>query len=180
MLTLGGRLKLLRKQGGMKLTQVAAVAGVSASFLSQLENDKVGASFSTLMNLAKVYGVNLADLLEHVEGKGSTIVSHPDTRVTRLTGNHFSMEWLVNDPHCAMEVDILTIEPGGESGENYAHDGEEFAYVLTGTFTLTVGSEEHRLAPGDLLYFKSSQPHSWRNGGDTVTRVLFCTTPPTV
>jgi mannose-6-phosphate isomerase-like protein (cupin superfamily) len=35
------------------------------------------------------------------------------------------------------------------------------------------------LQTGDSFYFSSSVPHSYRNPGKTVTRVLWINTPPT-
>ncbi|HEV7799823.1 MAG TPA: cupin domain-containing protein, partial [Burkholderiales bacterium] len=71
------------------------------------------------------------------------------------------------------------IEPRTSSDEQISHAGEELGYVLEGELELALGEERYMLQTGDSFYFSSSVPHSYRNPGKTVTRVLWINTPPT-
>jgi len=177
----GAKLRMLRKRRGLKLREVADAVGVSVGYLSQLEAGKVGASFSTLLKLTHFYGENLADLLRALENPERPLVSRSGSRSSVIKSGQFTIEWLVAEPDCRMEVDIMTVEPKGASGGSYSHDGEEFCLVLDGTLRLMVGEEQYLLEKGDLVYFKSVLPHSWENPSDSeIARVLWCTTPPAV
>lgn len=180
MAAVGAKLKRLRTDKGLKLREVSEAIGLSPGYLSQLENDRVGASFSTIMALAHFYDLNLADLLRSLGEENPPILSRPGQRAASMQGDRYIIEWLVSEPNLAMQVDVVTMEPGASSGGAYAHGGEEFAVVLEGTCTISVGLKEYPLQKGELLYFKSESPHAWRNDGTQQAQVLWCTTPPTV
>jgi quercetin dioxygenase-like cupin family protein len=79
-----------------------------------------------------------------------------------------------------MEPHLFRIAPSAGSGESYAHEGEEFLYILRGTLEITLDNgETARLAEGDSFYFESSNAHHWKNPGKSETLVLWVNTPPT-
>jgi quercetin dioxygenase-like cupin family protein len=79
-----------------------------------------------------------------------------------------------------MEPHLFRIAPSASSGESYAHEGEEFLYILRGTLEITLDNgETARLAEGDSFYFESSNAHHWKNPGKSETLVLWVNTPPT-
>src|SRR5918995_4567642 len=61
---LGGRLRQARLQANLSLREVARQLGVSASFVSQLENGKSQPSVATLYSLARLLGVSIDELFE--------------------------------------------------------------------------------------------------------------------
>jgi len=71
------------------------------------------------------------------------------------------------------------IEPRANSDEQISHAGEELGYVIEGELELTLDDTLYLLQPGDSFYFPSTVPHSYRNPGKLVTRVLWINTPPT-
>ncbi|HEY5101376.1 MAG TPA: cupin domain-containing protein, partial [Steroidobacteraceae bacterium] len=74
-----------------------------------------------------------------------------------------------------MEISARTLE---EAGGLIAHEGEEFAYVLSGS--IEVHTEDYRptrLEAGDCIYMDSTSAHVYVNvGAGTVARVLAVTT----
>ena len=48
-----------------------------------------------------------------------------------------------------------------------------------GTLELTIAGERYQLNAGDSFYFASELPHSYRNTGGGILRVLWVNTPPT-
>jgi uncharacterized cupin superfamily protein len=78
-----------------------------------------------------------------------------------------------------LQGDIHVIEPQASSDEQISHVGEELGYVIEGELELTLGDTVYMLQPGDSFYFPSTLPHSYRNPGKRVTRVLWINTPPT-
>ena len=65
--TLGSRLRQARLQANLSLREMARQLGVSASFVSQLENGKSQPSVATLYSLAQLLGVSMDRLFEHQE-----------------------------------------------------------------------------------------------------------------
>jgi transcriptional regulator with XRE-family HTH domain/mannose-6-phosphate isomerase-like protein (cupin superfamily) len=62
--TLGSRLRQARLQANLSLREMARQLGVSASFVSQLENGKSQPSVATLYSLAQFLGVSMDRLFE--------------------------------------------------------------------------------------------------------------------
>ncbi len=86
---------------------------------------------------------------------------------------------IVPGPGQLLQSDIHVIEPLATSDEQISHAGEELGYVLEGELELTLADECYTLRAGDSFYFPSTVPHSYRNPGKTITRVLWTNTPPT-
>jgi DNA-binding XRE family transcriptional regulator/mannose-6-phosphate isomerase-like protein (cupin superfamily) len=61
---LGARLREVRLKSGLSLRAVARELGVSASFVSQLENDRSRPSVATLYSLAQLLNVSMDELFE--------------------------------------------------------------------------------------------------------------------
>jgi class 3 adenylate cyclase/quercetin dioxygenase-like cupin family protein len=64
--------------------------------------------------------------------------------------------------------------PGGKSGKHvHSHSREEFAFVVKGRVTLTLGDEESELVPGDAVTLPAHSPHRWENRGNETVEVLM-------
>lgn len=66
---LGLRLRQARQRSGLSLRALARELGVSASFVSQLENGKSQPSVATLFSLAQLLGVSIDELFDHGAGR---------------------------------------------------------------------------------------------------------------
>lgn len=173
----GPRLRRMRLKRGLSLAQVARTTGVSVGFLSALERGQMSASVGTLRRLAHFYHMNILALFEPSEANPRRV--RPEDRKVLDAGPGVRMELLAWG-HTVMEPHLFRIAPGAGSGESYAHDGEEFLYILRGGLEITLeGGEPHRLAEGDSFYFESNAQHRWTNPGKKEARVLWINTPPT-
>jgi transcriptional regulator with XRE-family HTH domain/transposase-like protein len=173
----GQRFRRLRTRRGLSLAQVARATGVSVGFLSALERGQMRSSIATLRRIARFYRTNILSLFEAAEENPRLV--RPAQRKILETTPGVRMELLAWG-HTAMEPHLFRVQPGGGSGESYAHEGEEFLHVLRGDFEIWLNSGEHyHLKPGDSLYFESSTPHRWKNPGRSETWLLWINTPPT-
>jgi DNA-binding transcriptional MerR regulator/mannose-6-phosphate isomerase-like protein (cupin superfamily) len=173
---IGLRLRQLRQQRSLSLARVAAAIGISVGFLSALERSQMSASVGTLRKLARFYRTNILDFFNPQE-PSSRLVS-PHMRKVLPAGRGVQMELLAWG-NTVMEPHLFRIAPHAASGDSYAHEGEEFLYVLRGGLLISVGKEEYRLKGGDSFYFESSESHHWVNPGRVETWVLWVNTPPT-
>jgi DNA-binding transcriptional MerR regulator/mannose-6-phosphate isomerase-like protein (cupin superfamily) len=174
---LGLRLRAARTSRGMSLADVAEVIGISVGFLSAIERSVMNASVATLRNLAKFYKLNILDFFDQSGGRQYLV--RPSERRQLDASDGVRMELLAwGNP--VMEPHLFHVAPGAGSGEEeYAHEGEEFLFILTGTLDLVVDGQEYRLSKGDSFYFESSTPHRWSNRTKKETVVLWVNTPPT-
>ena len=174
---LGPRLRRMRQERGQTLEQAAAAVGLSASFLSELERGQSGASMATLHRLLAYFGTTFAALLQRPGGRVARVKRAGGGRSVR---NHGVTVEQLADGQAMMEPQLFTIEAGAGSEGSYAHEGEEFVFVLDGAFEVVLNEgERYVLRVGDSLYYPSSVAHWWRNPGRVTARVLWVNTPPT-
>lgn len=175
--SVGLLLRRLRQKSGHSLARVAAAAEVSVGFLSALERGQMTASVSTLRRLARFYKVNILSLFDPSESNPGVV--RPAERKVMEAGKGVRME-LLSWGNTQMEPHLFCIAPEAGSGSSYAHEGEEFLFVLKGELEISLdGGDSKVLREGDSFYFESSTEHRWRNPGKKEAQVLWINTPPT-
>jgi transcriptional regulator with XRE-family HTH domain len=174
---LGHRLRALRKEQGLTLTQLGQQVGLSASYLSQVERDVTMPSLPKLTAMARALAVDVRDLFED-ERSHPCVVRSGEGKI--LGGGHdFAVELLSAD---LLGKNILpyrvTCQPGASCDRSPAYPGEECGLVLKGRLTVIVGEETFVLETGDSIHYQRHQPHSWQNDGTEECIVLWATSPP--
>jgi quercetin dioxygenase-like cupin family protein len=80
---------------------------------------------------------------------------------------------LSDDPTKEGVMLLVEFSPGSTTGR-HTHPGDEYAFVLQGTFELSVeGRETRRLSTGDVFHTPRGLVHENRNVGDTPARVVI-------
>ena len=179
---LGERLRTARERARLSTRDVAARAGVSAGFISQLENGKRGASVAVLKRISAAVGISVADLLTE-QAPASRPVLRANQRPVFSSDSGLQKLLLSRPPIQQLEVYEGTFEVGGSTGaEAYAHDNaQELFYVLTGHVEISIGDEIHILGPRDSVEYLSTTPHRAVNIGATEAQAIWITshfTPP--
>jgi transcriptional regulator with XRE-family HTH domain len=177
---LGLRLQAARERAGVTLREVARRTGLSPSFLSQLERDRVSPSIASLKQVASALGVRVADLLAEPSAGDGVVLRRAARPVWRLA--HARYEQLAPAAPGAerrMQPQLITFEPGGTLGDHpVSHAGDEFGFVLSGRVECAVGDEVFLLEPGDSVYFDARRPHRTRNAAAGEATYLLVVTPP--
>jgi transcriptional regulator with XRE-family HTH domain len=178
-LQLGPRIRALRQARGFTLRELAERAGVTESFLSQVEREVTSPSIASVQRIAGALDLAIAELFVE-EAPHGRVVRRADRRRIAYPGLGAVDEFLTSGLDGRLQVILSTIEPGGGTGdEPYSHDSdEEVVLVLSGRLELWVADEHHVLEEGDTATYSSRLKHWNRNTGDTTAVVLFCVTPP--
>lgn len=173
-LDFGDRLRDARRNAGLSLRELARRIGVSASLISQIENDKVQPSVNTLYALASELGISIDELLFNesrpvngpvdglspIQRAGSRKVIHLDSGVR--------WERLTTTSEPGFDFLYIVYGPGGESaapGKLHRHTGREWGYVAKGTLHIQLGFDEYVLETGDSITYDSTTPHRLYNPG---------------
>lgn len=171
--SLGLAMRRIRKEKGLSLQELARHSGVSVGTLSQVERDLTNPSVRVMTAIRRALGAEVSELFE----ERSSPARDPDfvrraSRRPQLDLGPVKKELLTTGGPHNLQFMILHIQPGAASGEvRYA--AEKGGMVLSGALSLRVGDEEALLAEGDSFTFDSSLPHSFRNPGRSVARVLW-------
>lgn len=180
---LGLRIRHMRKARGLSLKDLAERAGVSIGLVSQVERGLSSPSVRILASIADALTVSLSSLFEETEkedpGEGLVVRKHARRRL-EFQGTGISKELMTpGSPDARLDLFMIQLDPGGTTGDgNYTHEGEEAGTVLDGLLELTVEGTSYTLSQGDSFRFTSDRPHSFRNPGQTMTRVLWINTRP--
>ncbi len=162
-LSLGTKLRALRKERDLTQRDLASLASLSANAISLIERDEISPSVATLQRLAAALNVKIGYFFDedvqtdimHVKagerpsitGKGVTIESIGE----RLRGQE-------------MEPFFISLAPGSESGrQQVIHSGHEFVYCVRGEVEYEIDGDVYTLNEGDFLLFEAQLPHHWRN-----------------
>jgi len=172
-------LRDIRRFRRATLRTIAERAGVSESFLSQVERGRASASVASLRRIAGALGVSVADLFDS-SGPPQPRVLRRDDRPSLGFGVLGTKRLLTPRPLQHLEVFVGDLDVGGSTGEEpYAHgDSEELLIVLTGNVQLELGGDVHELEAGDSIDYRSSTPHRVTNIGDERAEVIWIISPP--
>lgn len=161
----GVRIKVCREQEGLTLQELASRSGVAPSTIQKVERGRMVPTVAVLVKIAKglrrrvsyflgdeddpveVHFLPLADRRQARAGN--------DVRVARLAGDL---------PVPDFDAFAVRIGPGRSSGRGREeHPGDKLVYCLRGRIHFEIGDRRFSLGPGDVLHFKSTIPHAWRN-----------------
>jgi len=175
----GQRIRRLRKSRNLSLRELGEIAGLSPSFLSQLERGQTNASIPSLLRVTAALGISTGHLLAD-ESHELRPERHVDRRP--LTSGAYSEYLLSHRPSSYFEVYLGVISPGSCNWpENATHgDSEEFCYVISGTVQLYIADSVYTLGPGDSMEYYTSMPHHAENRGSETVEVLWVMGPPTI
>jgi transcriptional regulator with XRE-family HTH domain len=178
---LGARIRERRRARGLSLRDLAGLSGLSYSFLSLVER---GQSSLTLSSLNKVASALEADVASFFSSD-PVAEGHPLPHVTRAQDNGaFAIEGAERTykllsgraPERGLEPLLVSIAPTETMETPFAHEGEEFAYVLKGELVFVIGGVRYRLGPGDSIHLASTVPHAVQNDGDEVAESVWVLT----
>ena len=173
----------LRGERQWSLDQLATRSGVSKGMLVQIEQARTNPSIGTLCRLADAFGVSLAQLVEL--SAGSTVRVVDASEVVRLwDGPDGSAGDLLVGTDRSEHVELWrwNLAGGVDHDSEGHHPGtRELLAVLSGTLTLEVDGEEHRVESGGAVMFDADRPHRYRNTHKrALDLVLVVVQPPTL
>jgi transcriptional regulator with XRE-family HTH domain len=160
----GPRLRRVREQRAMTLTDAAQRTGISKSTLSRLENGRRRPSLELLLPLAQVYRVPIDDLV------GAPDVGDPRIRLKPRRVNGRTVIPLTHPG--GVQAWKLVIPTSQCHPEPRTHDGFEWLYVLAGRMRLVLGDQDLVLGVGEAAEFDTQVPHWFGSTGSEPAEVL--------
>jgi len=160
----GSRLRRVREQRGLTLTEAATLAGMSKSTLSRLETGQRKPSLELLLPLAQTYRVPLDDLV------GAPEVGDPRIRLKPRRVNGRTVLPLTRSG--GIQAWKIVIPPTQSDPASRTHDGFEWLYVLSGRMRLILGDQDLVLGEGEAAEFDTQVSHWFGSAGEGPAEVL--------
>jgi len=185
-LEVGARLAALRGRRGLDRRALAERAGIETALLADYEEGRATPSVGELVRLAGALEVHVGQFfqrgvqkrrVEVVRSGERWLVDPPSEAAHRLNYRYQSLSFKLSDK--LMSPFLVEIPPSAVAeAVSSQHEGEEFLFVLSGQLEVRIGSDVHRLGPGDAIYYDSDLEHSLRALEGTAVRVLACLAQP--
>jgi transcriptional regulator with XRE-family HTH domain len=158
-LSLGHRIRALRRARGLTLVRLAELSELSHPFLSQLERGHARPSMVSLERIARALGSSQIELIAALDATTTAVV-----RSDEGTTGHYAegtARMLVHGTRSFSPMEVTGANT--EFGDTFVHDEDEFLHVVTGVIEVDLGGPAPTvLRAGDSLYYGGGTPHRWR------------------
>lgn len=159
------RIAALREENDLTLAGLAKLCGLSAAYLSRVENEKAAVTLASLEKLAAAFATSVATFFEtDATPKPYALCRRGKGKRVRFRGRHGIDVHLLADEKSGklMEPILVEVESAGARQPVLSHGGEEFLHIVKGRCLFLYGREEILLEEGDSIYFDSTIDHAVR------------------
>ena len=150
-------LRRLRSARRLSQSEVARIAGVSPSAISQAESGQRGLGLDTVLAIAEGVGVDLDELLA-VGSNPGYVVARRDRAPARR-----GVTPLLDDPTGGIRAYLVILGPGESGAPPTTHKGTEVVVVGDGVIQLDLGADTPVVRAGDAVLVTSVAVVAWRN-----------------
>jgi transcriptional regulator with XRE-family HTH domain len=203
--TIGSRIREKRTQEGLSIRELARRTALTASFISQVENEKANVSMDSLRRISMALGVQmlyfLTDLGPLAENGSAVIPPVPPEKKDEvsqlldrssplikkklraklfLPDSGIMYEMLTRRLDHKMEAFIGQMAPGtGNIAARLSIPTEEVIYCLEGSLKVGIREQIYLVEEGDAIYIEGPDLNLLANGSETENAVwLSVITPP--
>ena len=159
------RIREMRQIVGYSIAEMAVKTEISQELYQEYEAGTVDLPFSFMHKCAKVFGLELSELLEGrsakltgytVTRKGMGMITASEDGITIQDMASMFRQKLATPYYVTYEY---SEELQDEPIHTTTHDGQEFDLILKGALRIKVGEHEEVLREGDSIFYNSSTPH---------------------
>lgn len=180
---IGAKIRKLRQEKGMTLSELAKQVNFTASYISQIERSIIEPSLSSLRKIALALEVPIYSFLSD-ENSDHLLIKADKRKKLALPDSTMVYEFVT--PMAAnkalkpkMEIINVHMNPESWSSEGYMiHKADECILVLEGCLHVYLGEDRYVLDEGDSLYIQENIKHRIYNPSDKITTIISCFAPP--
>jgi transcriptional regulator with XRE-family HTH domain len=153
---LGQGLERVRRDRNLSQSDLARLAGVTQSAISQAEAGRRGLSLETLMLLSERIGITIDELLTSTPVGGYVLARRPRAVAAGKTA-------LLDDPKAGLRAYLIRLDPSQTGAPEILHKGAELLLVASGLVQVTIGPDTPVMRAGDAVLATTVAVSGWRN-----------------
>jgi transcriptional regulator with XRE-family HTH domain len=168
----GELLRELREKRGLSVRTLAATAGFSPSFISQVENGQASPSIASLEKIAACLDITLAEFFQAGAARSSAVVRSNERPRLESGWSKAEIESLAGRAS-RLEPVLITLRAGGVSGKHpHTLARDQFIFVISGEVSLVLDDSESMLTKGDAATISAQTPYRWVNSSEQPAQLL--------
>lgn len=177
------KIREYRKNKNLTIKELAALTGMSISYISQIERGEIDPSLSSLRKIASVFQVPLYMLLDDSEMMEELTIRNGQQQISHSDDGKITFRFLSPLPSPRYSPGALLIQfefaPHTQDvTEPVRHHSEEILYVIEGELTVQIGERSIQLGAGDTTVIQKNLPHICKNNSDFPLKGLSVISPP--
>lgn len=178
-INIGAKVQEFRNLKQYSLRELAKMAGVTASMLSQIENNTANPSVNTLKAIASALEVPMFKFFLDNTITEELIVRRGDYIQLGGVEDGVIYDLLTPDMSGSIEFCKMVVVPESFTAQQEkSHVGEEVAYILNGEVRIHMEGSVFELSAGDSVKIPPGVKHRWENPHETEAEIIFAITPP--
>jgi transcriptional regulator with XRE-family HTH domain len=169
---IGAALRAARTQRQLSQSDLARLAGVSPSAISQAERGRRSLSLETLLELTANLNMTLDELLrgEVVAGYRLARRSRPPAR--RVASNNEPLP-LFDDPAAGLRAYLIHLPPRQSGAPHVRHKGTELVAVAGGLVQVVLATGRPVLRRGEAILVEAAAIERWRSLGPSEAMLFW-------
>lgn len=161
---IGIRIKEMRMRAGMSQKELAEKVGLTASFISQIENNQISPSLNSFLQLCNALGIKASKLLE-MDKKNPWFLFKKGSFPYKPVEEGIKISSILLDER--LSVLSVVLPPALQLNKHFFYrKSPELICVLKGSLSVKIGDSIERLTIGDCIYLSDIFPSQWKNEGD--------------
>lgn len=174
---IGTKIRKRRQEIGLSLRELGEKAGITAGFLSQVENNQASPSLNSLHNIARALNAPMFYFLDdHPSGN---VVKANEREKIIFPGDKIEYELLTSELSRQMMTLLIRLEPyTSRIALPLPRPTEQWMYVIHGELLIKINNESYLLNVGDTVYFDGDLLQEFSSASGRQLIVLCCIRPP--
>jgi transcriptional regulator with XRE-family HTH domain len=169
---IGAALRAARTQRQLSQSDLARLANVSPSAISQAERGRRGLSLETLLELTANLNMTLDELLRGDVVAGYRLARRARPRA-RAAANSHEPQALLDDPAAGMRAYLVNLPPRESGAPHVGHKGTELVAVAAGLVQIVLTTGRPVLRRGEAILVEAATIERWRNLGPSEAMLFW-------
>ncbi|WP_409969387.1 XRE family transcriptional regulator [Bengtsoniella intestinalis] len=161
---IGQKIRALRKEKGITLSELSTATDLSIGLLSNLERNMSSPTLENIQRICEALNHSLITLLEN-NSMPTRVVRANERNIVFDEEKKLRYESVIFGPNC-LDGLFITLEPNCHIDREWTHGYDELGLVLEGSMLITMEGTQLLMEKGDSAYIKAQTNHGLGNPSD--------------